>query len=60
MSEKNIFARDFNLLFHWKLESAGGNPILKKKINKTWSPLTLFGMGRGAKMPLPPSTHFLF
>ena len=31
LSEKNIiFAGDFNLFFEQKLESAGGNPILKK------------------------------
>ena len=31
LSEKNsIFAGDFNLLFDQKLESAGGNPVLKK------------------------------
>ena len=31
ISEKNIiFAEDFNLFFDQKLESAGGNPILKK------------------------------
>ena len=31
LSEKNsIFAGDFNLLFDQKLESGGGNPILKK------------------------------
>ena len=31
LSEKNIiFAGDFNLFFDQKLESAGGNPILKK------------------------------
>ena len=32
LSEKNIiFAGEFNLLFDQKLESAGGNPVLKKK-----------------------------
>ena len=31
LSEKNIiFAGDFNLIFDQKLESVGGNPILKK------------------------------
>ena len=33
LSEKNIiFAGDFNLLFDQKLESGGGNPILKKLV----------------------------
>ena len=32
LSEKNIiFAGEFNLFFDQKLESAGGNPVLKKK-----------------------------
>ena len=30
MKKNIIFARDFNLFFDQKLESAGGNPILKK------------------------------